>query len=518
MHRPKSISRNAGHLRNTRKSWPPNRGWTGGFLHSLAPRRAALALLRNTRKLWPPNRGWTGGFLHSLAPRRAALALISVLCGIVISLPAIVSGQHDPGAGSSSPNFGGGQGTIVTGGPLPNLTSGETSAFYNGKSVFQEVDSVTGSLTPGVGLGPTFNLDSCAGCHAAPALGGSSPASNPQIAMATKAGAKNIIPSFLSINGPVREARFVKTPTGTPDGGVHGLFTITGRSDAAGCTVSQPDFAGATAANNVVFRIPTPVFGSGLIEAIDDSTILNNVSAHASANAALGISGHENRSGNDGTLTRFGWKAQNKSLTVFAGEAYNVEQGVTNDLFPNERNSTSGCRFNATPEDHVDANGGRSTRPAPAVSDIINFVFFMRFLAPPARGQTSSSTSNGQTLFTSIGCAACHTPSLPTASNVTAALSNTTANLYSDLIVHNMGAGLADGVTQGSANGNEFRTAPLWGVGQRLYFLHDGRTSDLGTAIAAHASSGSEANTVVSRYKALSAQQQQDLLNFLRSL
>jgi CxxC motif-containing protein (DUF1111 family) len=195
-----------------------------------------------------------------------------------------------------------------------------------------------------------------------------------------------------------------------------------------------------------------------------------------------------------------------------------VEQGVTNDLFPNERNSTSGCRYNATPEDHVDANGGRSTRPAPAVSDIINFVFFMRFLAPPARGQSTSSTTNGQALFSSTGCAACHTPSLSTSSNVTAALSNVTANLYSDLIVHNMGAGLADGITQGSATGNEFRTAPLWGLGQRLYFLHDGRTSDLATAIAAHSSSGSEANAVISKYNALSAQQQQDLLNFLRSL
>jgi CxxC motif-containing protein (DUF1111 family) len=107
---------------------------------------------------------------------------------------------------------------------------------------------------------------------------------------------------------------------------------------------------------------------------------------------------------------------------------------------------------------------------------------------------------------------------LSTSSNVTAALSNVTANLYSDLIVHNMGAGLADGITQGSATGNEFRTAPLWGLGQRLYFLHDGRTSDLATAIAAHSSSGSEANAVISKYNALSAQQQQDLLNFLRSL
>ncbi len=453
---------------------------------------------------------------------RSETGFIAILGGALVLISTLAFAQHDPGPVKGPPNRGntgsGGGNAISTGDPIPNLTPGEMAAFVNGKAVFQEVDSVTGTLTSGAGLGPTFNMDTCAGCHAAPAIGGSSPSTNPQIAVASKAGAINTIPSFISVNGPIREARFVKNPIGTADGGVHDLFTITGRSDAPGCTVSQPDFAAQLAANNVVFRIPSPTFGSGLIEAIDDVTILNNMAADASAKAALGISGHENRNPNDGSLTRFGWKAQNKSLTVFAGEAYNVEQGVTNDLFPNERNSTPGCRFNATPEDHVDANGGRPNRPAPAVSDIINFVFFMRFLAPPAGGPPSASTKNGQNLFASIGCAMCHTPSLPTASNVTAALSNTTANLYSDLIVHNMGTGLADGITQGSATGNEFRTAPLWGLGQRLFLLHDGRTSDLMVAIEGHASAGSEANGVVSEYAALSAQQKQDLLNFLRSL
>ena len=114
--------------------------------------------------------------------------------------------------------------------------------------------------------------------------------------------------------------------------------------------------------------------------------------------------------------------------------------------------------------------------------------------------------------------ALCHTPSLRTSSNPIAALSNVTANLFSDLLVHNMGAGLADGVTQGAASGNEFRTAPLWGVGQRLFFMHDGRTSDLLTAIGAHDSSGSEAHGVISKFNSLTFQQKQDLLIFLRSL
>jgi CxxC motif-containing protein (DUF1111 family) len=142
----------------------------------------------------------------------------------------------------------------------------------------------------------------------------------------------------------------------------------------------------------------------------------------------------------------------------------------------------------------------------------------MRFLAAPSRPQSSVSTRNGETLFSSTGCALCHTPSLQTASHVTAALSNTTANLFSDLLVHNMGNGLADGITQGFATGEEFRTAPLWGLGQRLFFLHDGRTSDLLEAIAAHSGPGSEANKVVRDFNALTNDQKQDILNFLRSL
>jgi len=431
------------------------------------------------------------------------------ICASLLAVSGIILAQSDPGPRGGLP----GAGDAIRG-----LTPGESAAFIAGRAIFQEVDSVSGSLSDGSGLGPRFNMDSCSGCHAFPDIGGASPAVNPQIAVATKAGARNTIPPFLSINGPVREVRFVRGPSGDADGGVHDLFVISGRSDAPGCTITQPDFAGAVASNNAVFRIPTPMFGAGLIEAIDDAVILANRTANAAQKALLGIAGHENRNGNDGSLTRFGWKAQNKSLFIFAGEAYNVEQGVTNDVFPNERESSGGCRFNATPEDHIDLNGARPNRPTTTPSDLINFVFFMRFLAPPSRAIFTTSSSSGQTVFNAVGCALCHTPSLQTASSTTRALSNTTANLFSDLLVHNMGTGLADGITQGFATGNEFRTAPLWGLGQRLFFLHDGRTSDLTVAIAAHASSGSEANRVIALYNALPSQQKQDLLRFLRSL
>ncbi len=176
---------------------------------------------------------------------------------------------------------------------------------------------------------------------------------NPQIAMATVDGAQNSIPSFLTLDGPIREVRFLQNPDGSPDGGVHNLFTIQGRPDAPGCQLAQPDFESALAKNNLAFRIPTPTFGDGLIENISDENILANENANASAKRSLGISGHENRNPNDGTITRFGWKAQNKSMLMFSGEAYNVEMGVTNELFPTERNMAmaSGCNFNKLPED-----------------------------------------------------------------------------------------------------------------------------------------------------------------------
>jgi CxxC motif-containing protein (DUF1111 family) len=112
----------------------------------------------------------------------------------------------------------------------------------------------------------------------------------------------------------------------------------------------------------------------------------------------------------------------------------------------------------------------------------------------------------------------CHTPTLTTGASTIDALNNQKANLYSDLLVHNMGSGLADHVTQGAATGDEFRTAPLWGVGQRLFLLHDGRTSDLVQAINMHAGNGSEANQVVTDFNNLNTFDKETLLIFLRSL
>jgi CxxC motif-containing protein (DUF1111 family) len=117
-----------------------------------------------------------------------------------------------------------------------------------------------------------------------------------------------------------------------------------------------------------------------------------------------------------------------------------------------------------------------------------------------------------------IGCALCHHPTFTTGDTTSAALDNKPVNLYSDLLLHNMGLNLADGVSQGKADGSHFRTAPLWGVGQRIFFLHDGRTSNLFDAIEEHRSVGSEASIVIDGFDMLTTSNKQDILNFLRSL
>ena len=441
-------------------------------------------------------------------------------------------------------------GSIGAGEFFLNINAAVQAGAQDGKNRFSESETFPGGLGPLYNSGPT---GACSECHSQPAIGGSSPSAsvypfigpNPQATADFNAGgATNTVPSFITPNGPVREARFTLFPDGSADGGVHDLFSVTGRTDASTCTLAQPNFAQQLAAGNVIFRIPSPIFGDGLIENIDDATILANQTANAELKTALGIHGHPNRtsndgasrhfyisgsepgsgqpnrSGNDGTITRFGWKAQNKSLLMFAGEAYNVEVGVTNELFPTERSEPGhslppGCKTNATPEDT--SNPGLT---GPAVnSDITAFASFMRMLDQPKPAPPTPSTLRGHALFSQVGCALCHTPYMVTAtSNFDPSLSHVQANLFSDLLVHDMGTGLADGVTQGSANGQEFRTAPLWGVGQRVFFLHDGRTSDLLQAICAHASSGSEANGSINLFSNLSPSQQQDLLNFLRSL
>jgi CxxC motif-containing protein (DUF1111 family) len=464
-------------------------------------------------------------------------ALLTLLYGTIglLGIAGVLQAQTSPttsvvtSAATTATDPGVHGGVAGAGGPLAGLTAGQLKFFADGKADFEEVEGVAD------GLGPRMNLDSCAGCHSQPATGGTSPSVNPQVAFASKADG---VPFFITPDGPVREARFKFNADGTRDGGVHNTATIRGRTGTAGCVLDLPDFAGAYKSDNLIFRIPTPVFGAGLIEQIPDSVILANQAANANTKKQLGIKGHPNlavsgrtmtgstnNNGNDGTIARFGWKAQNQTLLLFSGEAYNVEMGITNELFQQEREQDPKCQYVTVPNDATDTEA--TTTPA-GLNAIEKFAFFQRFLAPPTpfldTPGGATSISNGQSLFVSTGCALCHTPTLTTGSSTVEALRYKTVNLFSDILVHAMGPSLADDIVQGGAQGDEFRTAPLWGLGQRIFFLHDGRTKDLVQAIQAHKSAGdanfapSEANAVIDNFNKLPAGQKQDLLNFLRSL
>jgi len=221
-------------------------------------------------------------------------------------------------------------------------------------------------------------------------------------------------------------------------------------------------------------------------------------------------------------LQKEGWEIPKPS-----GEAYNVEQGVSNENFPNERSAVAGCVFNNSPEDATPLVNGNPASPnfgtsigttSEMSSDLLNFAAFMRLSAPPSPAAPTASTQRGATLFSSIGCSLCHSPTLTTGPSQITGMSNVTYNPYSDFALHNMGTGLSDGIRQGNAGPNQFRTAPLWGLGQRLFFLHDGRTTDLIQAIQSHNSSGSEASLVMRKYSALKPSQVQDLLAYLHTL
>jgi len=510
--------------------------------------------------------------LNSRFPRRAAI--------VTLSLTFLCLAQKDSGVR-------GGPGGA--GGPVQGLKDNELALFNEGRARMVQLESVcdtcsdvtlgsdTGgdpnlaTLTNSSGLGVRFNGDQCSVCHQQPAIGGSGgflvpnpedgpnqfrKPENPMFDLIPhRKGGQNYVPSFITRYGPIREVRFQRKPDGTPDGGVHQLFTVVGRSDSGSpaCTsaaIPQPDFETQFRNGNLSFRIPLQLFGLGLIEAIQDATILNNSVSTASLRASLGIGGIPNRSGNDGTITRFGWKAQNKSLVIFASEAYNVEMGVTNDLFPTSTDETPDCSLGKNePNDitRVDTDDLRNqgfTNPLHILPDWLEFAIFMRQLAPPQPVPFSVSALRGQQLFGTgganpgIGCFLCHTPMMVTGPrHETEALQNLQANLYSDLLIHHMGPGLADNVMQGLAQGDMFRTTPLWGIGQRIFFLHDGRTSDLLAAIQAHASERgesdqaggeadnhgnkyppSEATAVIRKFNALSSTDKQAILDFLRSL
>ena len=361
--------------------------------------------------------------------------------------------------------------------PLPGLTHQEELDFMAGLADFMEVETVED------GLGPVFNGKSCAECHAMPSVGGSEP--NVGVARETRIGRL-----FNGVFDPL-------------DGSVSGSVNRGGgllqqrAINLPGCQlkaeVVPPE------ATLISLRLSTPLFGAGLMEAIPEATILRNASRNG---------GRPNYVFNPDTgrteLGRFGWKAQVATLHQFAGDAYLNEMGITNPSFPHEnlpqgQPIPSGCDTVPDPED--DGSG------------VTAFTNFMRFLAPAPRRPVTDQEKRGEQVFSEIGCASCHVPTMTTGRNSVAALSRKPVNLFSDLLLHDVGTG--DGIEQGQATGSDFRTAPLWGLSRRDRFMHDGRSNTIEEAILRH---GGEAQNAVTGFGGLSPSEHDALLAFLGSL
>jgi len=519
----------------------------------------------------------------SVAGRAAKFASVLTLAGgatLFLTLTAVMWAQStatDPGVrgiqwcNTPTPC----QNTVGT--FQPTLTSQEIASEPAATTQFETGAVVAcnpnGSNVTGCGLGPRFNGNSCSSCHAEPVTGGSSPSGlsagqckspcsqNPLFQVYLGDGTDtfvNTMPSFETLNGPVLIPRFpYVSNTTTPNGLVQQLFVIGGTgSSYPNCPITQPNFTQAAAQDNLVFRQPLPTFGDGYIDFIENKDILNNLNSNLPLKTSLGIGGVANIVA-DGSVARFGWKAQWRAILPAILAEEKVEEGISNELKPTEIDQTTGCVINPVPEDATNYSYLETSQtPWFFLANAERDAIFVRFLSAPVSPSTQSSgsgglgaagcpdsanngssCSNGQTYFNSIGCVLCHTTSYSTPPASIPSQGHTTLNLFSDLLLHHMGSCLADNITQGSAQGDMWRTPPLWDAGQRLSFMHDARTTSIVTAIEDHSDQyctgglsgnpsypASEADAVIKAFNNLSTVSgvdgtaQQDLVNFLRSL
>jgi CxxC motif-containing protein (DUF1111 family) len=358
--------------------------------------------------------------------------------------------------------------------PLPGLEDAEAGRFLLGKAVFERL------VVQEEGLGPLFNADRCSSCHNIPATGGSGTLT---VTKATR---------FVADRCDLLEAEGGDNiqQKATPLLEAHGVHGETVPADATGrATIEAP-----------------PLYGLGLVEAMDERGILRR--ADPDDADGDGISGRAGRDA-DGRLARFSRKADVATLEGFIDTALRFEIGLTTPGHPQEE------RINGRP-----LPPGVDPMRDPEIDDngIGRLADYIRFLAPPARerasGTASDSIRRGSRVFERLRCDACHTPSMRTGTGPAASLSGVEASLYSDLLLHDMGPALAD-VCGHDASPSEWRTTTLWGLRYRNRLLHDGRATDIQSAILLHAGEATAARDAFSR---LSADEQADLLRFLASL
>jgi CxxC motif-containing protein (DUF1111 family) len=369
---------------------------------------------------------------------------------------------------------------LQPGDPLPGVTPVEFEEFRLGLIDFTEVE------TADDGLGPAFNATGCSACHNLPAIGGISPMTE------LRAGRRDADGTFHALDA--------QGSTGVQS------FSLPNHL----CQPALPDDA-----NVVARRMPLPLFGAGLVEAIPDDTVLaledvfdrNRDGITGRASLVVDPVTRERRVG------RFGWKAQFATLLSFSAGAYRDEMGITNEFFPSEaaygidREQLKRCDLTADPEDRADPATGRR--------GVDNFASFMRLLAPLARAVATDVSREGDRVFNAIGCAACHVPILTTGPSSNPLFNRRNVALFSDLLLHRIGTG--DGIVQSdsTATGDEIRTPALWGLRLRRPFLHDGSAATIEDAIGRHRG---EAESARHGFFTLDDRSREALLAFVRSI
>jgi CxxC motif-containing protein (DUF1111 family) len=370
--------------------------------------------------------------------------------------------------------------SLLPGDPLTGISAREFEGFRVGLEEFV----TTGTIDEG--FGPAFNGNSCAACHSIPAIGGISPIAELRVGYRSSDGA------FQPLDA-------------TGNTLIH-LFSLPNHA----CQEVPPD-----GINVMARRIPIPLFGAGLVEAIPDETVLaltdpldrNGDGVQGRASVVTDLATGERRVG------RFGWKAQVATLLTFSGDAYRNEMGVTNAVFPTDgtydlsSDKLKGCKVTLDPEDKQDPRSG--------LTAIEKFTLFMRFLAPIARGPIDDTVREGERVFAAVGCSACHVPVLTTGPSANPLFNRVVVPLFSDLLLHDIGTG--DGIKQAdsTASPDEIRTPALWGLRLRRPFLHDGSAATVEEAIGRHQREGESARKGFAR---LDDRSRAALLAFLRSL
>lgn len=377
--------------------------------------------------------------------------------------------------------------TIPEEGTTPKFTLGTKLDKLSAKDQTDFDDGLVAFVSnegPDDGLGPVFNGQSCGQCHSQGASGGAG--NDLALTRVTRIGG--------IVNGKYSDLEEFGGPV------------IQSRSNRE----FDPKFPHSREfvppeAKYVSLRITTPLFGLGLIEAIPEEQIVARSQRKFGDGVAGTVNWVTNPENGKQEIGRFGWKAQVSSISVFAADAYVNEMGITTPLFASEMK----------PQGHTLLPGADPVGDPEDAEDVELFTSFMRFLAPPPRATLSVLAQSGEKLFGTLGCANCHAPQYTTGDNANPALANRNVNLYSDLLVHRMGAMLADGIIQGNAQGDQFRTAPLWGVSKRRFLLHDGRATTYDAAVSNH---GGEASIAAGRYLNASEEDRTAVRAFLNSL